>query len=505
MKNKDIKNKNKKTSKNSKIKDLFRSRKFKRGAIGAFLTILFIAVIVALNIAAGFLTERFDALSYDMTKNKSYKLQSETIEYINSLDDEINIYVLQKESDFEANDDYYVQANKLLKSMEKASDKISLEYIDLKSNPGFSSDYPEVDWSSSHLLLVKSKDQYRKLDAEDLFDYNQAYIDYYGTYVIESQHVEQAVLTAILNVTTQDKVKVTVLEGQGEEDSSSLQKLLLNNAYEIEKVSLLTCNIDKESKFVIIFDPAEDIDQDVYKTLSDWLYNDGKYGHTLIYIPNDMKKTSKFENLNTLIGEWGMKITEGYTYETKPAYMTNSQNPNLISVFDYADDKYTAGLKNLSIPVLLYFTMPIEITDESLTSALLTTSDEAVVMPLGASDEWKPNKKEAKTLNGAVLATKSNEEGYSSNVLVIGSYDAFSEGALSSNSVNNAQYFLNVFNKIADKDNVGISIEGKSLDSKELGITNASLALTLKIIFIYVIPIFILIIGFIIWLKRKNK
>ena len=354
-------------------------------------------------------------------------------------------------------------------------------------------------------MLVKSKDQYRKLDAEDLFDYNQAYIDYYGTYVIESQHVEQAVLTAILNVTTQDKVKVTVLEGQGEEDSSSLQKLLLNNAYEIEKVSLLTGNIDKESKFVIIFDPAEDIDQDVYKTLSDWLYNDGKYGHTLIYIPNDMKKTSEFENLNTLIGEWGMKITEGYTYETKPAYMTNSQNTNLISVFDYADDKYTAGLKNLSIPVLLYFTMPIEITDESLTSALLTTSDEAVVMPLGASDEWKPNKKEAKTLNGAVLATKSNEEGYSSNVLVIGSYDAFSEGALSSNSVNNAQYFLNVFNKIADKDNVGISIEGKSLDSKELGITSASLALTLKIIFIYVIPIFILIIGFIIWLKRKNK
>ncbi len=504
MKNKDVKDKTKK-SQNNKIKNLFRSRKFKRGAIAVFLTILFIAVIVSLNIAAGFLTERFPSLSYDMTKNKSYMLQNDTVEYIRELNDEITIYVLQKENEFEANGDYYVQANKLLKNMAKASEKISLEYIDLKSNPGFSSNYPEVDWSSSPLMLIESKDQYRKLNAEDLFDYNQAYLDYYGTYVVESQHIEQAVLTAILNVITEDKVKVTVLEGQGEEDSSSLQKLLLNNAYEIEKVSLLTGSIDEESKFVIIFDPDKDIDKDVYKTLSDWLYNDGKYGHTLIYIPNDMKKTSEFENLNALIGEWGMKITEGYTYETKTAYMTNSQNPNLISVFDYKNDTYTSGLKNLSIPVLLYFTMPIEITDEEFASALLTTSDEAVVMPLGASDDWKPNNEEAKTLNGAVLATKSNDEGYSSNVLVIGSYDAFSEGALSSNSVNNAQYFLNIFNKIADKDNVGISIEGKDLDSKELGITNASLALTLKIIFIYIIPIFILLIGFIIWIRKKNK
>ena len=505
MKNKYIKDKNKKAPKNSKIRNLFRSRKFKRGAIAALVTVIFIAVVVALNIAVSFLTERFDALSYDMTENKSYQLQNDTVEYIKALDDEITIYVLQKESDFEANGDYYVQANKLLKNMANTSEKISLEYIDLKSKPGFSSNYTEVDWSLSHLLLIKSTDQYRKLDAEDLFEYNQAYLDYYGTYVVESQHIEQAVLTAILNVTTKDKVKVTILEGQGEEDSSSLQKLLLNNAYDIEKVSLLTGSIDEESKFVIIFDPAEDIDKDVYKTLSDWLYNDGKYGHTLVYIPNDMKKTSEFENLNALIDEWGMKITEGYTYETNPAYMTNSQNPSLISVFDYKNDTYTSGLKNLSIPVLLYFTMPIEITDEELASALLITSEDAVIMPLGAADDFKPNEEEAKTLNGAVLATKSNDEGFSSNVLVIGSYDAFSDGALSSNSVNNAQYFLNVFNKLADKDNVEISIEGKDLDSKELGITNVPLALTLKIIFIYIIPVLILLIGFIIWIRRKNK
>lgn len=494
-----------KTKKKGAFKAFLKSRKAKKGAIAILLTILFIAAIVLLNVVSNLLTTRFPALSADLTHNAAYELQKDSKDYVKDLDKEVNIYILQEEADFESNDEYYVQANKLIRQLEQESDNINVKYIDLTSNPSFTTKYPDVDWTNPHLILVECGDDYRAIDAEDMFEYDQESYYYYGTYEITSQHVEQAVITAILNVTTEEKVKVTVLSGQGEEDCSPFTKLLSDNAYEIEEVSLLTGEISEDSQFVIIYDPATDIDDVVYNTLSDWLYNDGQYGHTLVYLPNDQSEQSEFKNLNNLIGEWGMEVEDGWVFETDVNHMTNYQYPNLVSIFDYDNEEYTKGLRNSSIPVGMFYTMPVRIIDSSAAESLLSSSESAVVLPRDASEDWNQNDATPEKLIGAAIATKTSEEGVSSHLLLIGSYDAWSNSALSSHSFNNAAYFVNLFNLIAERDEIGITIEGKPIDNTELSINNQGISVFLSILFRYVIPVAVLVVGFIVWIRRRHK
>ena len=99
----------------------------------------------------------------------------------------------------------------------------------------------------------------------------------------------------------------------------------------------------------------------------------------------------------------------------------------------------------------------------------------------------------------------TNEDKKSSKVVVFGSYVMFSDTIMQYNSFNNSAYFMNVINTIADKEDVGITIESKSIDNTELGITDVATQNTMLVVFVIVIPIAILVAGFVFWLRRRNR
>ena len=98
--------------------------------------------------------------------------------------------------------------------MSASNGKITLKYIDLTSNPNFISKYPDVSWQSenaNYVALVECGDNYRALSLDDCFDYE---LDSYGySYQFTGTKIEQAVVTAILNLTTEDKPIVNVISG----------------------------------------------------------------------------------------------------------------------------------------------------------------------------------------------------------------------------------------------------------------------------------------------------
>lgn len=487
-----------------------KARSTRRGALSLGVTVLLIAAVVLLNIIMSAVTDRHP-LYIDVTANASYVLQDITTEYTAGITKDVTINVLQKEADFENGDNtnyqFYIQANKLIRGIAASSDRIDLHYIDLTANPTFTADYPDIDWTQSHILLVSCGDRYRALDLTDLFDYDQEQYYYYGTYVISSQHIEQALLTAIMNVTADSKTKVTVLSGQGEQDMSSFTSLLENNAYEIETVSLLNGTIADDSEFVVIFDPDVDIDEDIYQTLSDWLYHNGKYGRHLVYFPNDQHDLSEYPNLNALIGDYGMALRYGYIYENDNTKLVPGYN-HYISVFDYADDAYTAGLRNTDIPVVMSLTLPVTITDTDTAAALLNSSDKAFFFPKDLSEDdaadFDPS---PEVLCGAAIGTKNDgtEDGLSSTVTVIGSYDAVTENYLKINSYNNAAYFVNLFNTLSQKDDQSIIIEGKDPSAAELGVSSAADIAFASVLVRFILPAAVLIAGLVIWIRRRHR
>lgn len=501
---------NRNTSENQQTKKP-KNRKLTRGAMSILLTALFIAGVVLINIILSVVTDSHP-LYIDVTENASYQLQKETKEYLSEVKDPVDIYVLQKETDFESGDSstykYRVQANKLIHAMENSSDNITLHYVDLAAEPTFTTPYTQVDWTKSHAILVKSGDLYRAVDLTDLFDFDQEQYSQYGTIVITGQKVEQALTTAIVNVTTKEKTKVTVLTGQGEQDMSAFTKLLENNAYEIETVSLLNESISDDSEFVIIYDPDVDLDDKAYETLTKWLDNDGKFGHNLFYFPNDQHKLSDFPNLNALLADYGMEVQYGYIYENSENYIIPGAN-HYISIYDYGEDTaYTEKLRNSSIPVVMMLTMPVKITDDTMAKPLLTSSDKSFLFPRDMEEkDLKSFEPKTESLNGAAIGIRNDgtEGSKNSSVVVIGSYDALTSNYLSTTAYNNAAYFVNLFNTLSSRDDISVVIAGKDPSSNELGITSMNAILFPSILVRFVIPIAVLVIGLIIWIRRRHK
>ena len=84
------------------------------------------------------------------------------------------------------------------------------------------------------------------------------------------------------------------------------------------------------------------------------------------------------------------------------------------------------------------------------------------------------------------------------------SYGALMQDYLSSNALNNSAYFVNMINKLTAREDVGITIESKSIGGKELG-ANKATADTIGVAMAIILPIGILILGIVVFLKRKNK
>lgn len=496
--NKNLSNEKKK---DNKFIGFFKSRKTRHGTLAIMLSVIFIAIIVGLNIVLTILSNNFTFLNLDLTSNSVYQLQDQTVKQLKNVKDDVNIYILADEKAFESYGDYYVQANKLIKQFPKENSKIHLKYKNLTKEPNFTLSYPDINWSNSAtLILVESGKEYIGVTNEDMFDYETDYSSY--SYTVSGQHVEQAVVTAILNVTSKDKVTVSVLEGQDEKDCSAFTTLLQNSAYNVKKLNLLTSDFDKETEFLIIYAPAKDIDDDILEKIETWLENGGKYGHNLIYFPMDSKEET-YDNLNSLVEDYGMQLQKGYVFETDTSKITGNYGATA-PLMDYNkdDDIFIKNLKSKT-PVFMPYTTPVKITDKTTARYLLTSSDKAVLYPFDADENWDYKKASKSALYGACVGTKTKDDS-SSNLFVIGSYDALSSSPLSSSSVNNAEFFTNIFNSLTDKKDTGITIQGKTLDNQSLGI-NQSQLIIINIIVRYIIPFGVLILGIVLWIFRRHK
>ncbi|MGN1137941.1 MAG: Gldg family protein [Ruminococcus sp.] len=493
--------------------NFLKSRKARSGGIAIAITAVFICIIVLVNILAGVLVENFPNLKIDMTSTQAYQLQKDTVEYLSQIDQDITIYVLADEDSFKGgfgfsgtNADYITQGYKLLKKMAKTNSKIKLEFIELSSNPTFTNKYDKINWtgsSSNNLILIDAgDDNYTVLSFEDCFAYDADEVSYTG-YTFTSTTVEEAVVTGVLEVVTTDKIGVDIITGCGEDetDYAGIKSLLTKNAYNVREMSILTDDFHKDAEIAIMYAPTVDLSDKAVEKLSDWLENDGEYGRTLIYIPVDMEVETP--NIDSVIAQYGMKVGDGISYCTSANYYLNGP---YVFLTDYESDIYTETLKNPNVPTLVGYSRDVEITDDSAV-AMLSVESSVGVIPFDASVESEEDleKYTKDKINLAAVGTKTNEENKSSNVAVFGSRYMFYEDYLSTTNYNNANYIVNFCNTVTDRGDMGITINSATINTSELGITNAMSIFTIAIIFIAVIPVTILLIGLVVFIRRRTK
>ena len=497
-------------------------KKLKHGTMATVLTVFFIVVLVLVNIVATSLFERFP-LTIDMTSDDSYTISDETAEYIKSIDKKIKITVLSEESEFTSTSKYIRQSNEILKNIVKSNGNISLEYVDLLSNPEVKSEYE--DTLSEYDIIVETGKNHERTtvvhpqdlvnfssDFETSFQQNMgatldAFIEYYGgmtaiqsyTSGIESNCAEQAFTSAILKVTDANPVTVTFLTGRNELTALTYFQSLLNaNGYTVNSIDITTQDIPKDTNLIVMGAPSVDYTADEVEKVSAFLDNDGDLKKNLLYIESVQQPDTP--NIDELLEEYGIKFRDEFVYDSDESNASNGY------VFmERANDKFMDDIKDDSLRLITnVYTKPITIDyneKQMLTcESYIQTSDTGYTM-----DEERNELTSGVTITAAVgsKATFIGDDTNYSNLIALGSEYFLADTVLQMSQYSNRQWILSLINGVTGKSS-DITIEPKTVEGGLFDLTNTQIRI-LEWVFIVIIPVIILAIGIIIWIRRKNR
>lgn len=497
----------------------FKSKKFKYGGLSVLFVIICVVAVVLVNVIVTLVLDRFD-VEIDLTSESLYSIEDSTVEYLQGIDDEVKIYITNTETDFVAYGTYYKQSLAIAKKIAAANSKFSIEYIDLLKNPAWASDYGEsVD---SGMIVVQSTNtkRYKVLQSSDYLEtkyyYNGNELDesmaqqyYYMGYQIDydvSAAAEESMLSAIMSVTNANPVKVAVITGYSEVARAEFADLLSTNAYVLEDINItLTDAISTDYDFAILCWPQTDYNNDDILKLEKWLSNDGLYGKTLMYMPAINQTNTP--NFDAFLAEWGIQIEKGYLYQTNNSYASAS-NPyymmleTLDSDFASEDDGYS--LRCLGIrPVTCLW----EAKGNYETKTLVSSYDGAVIHPFDAPDDWTVEDATAKGAYGVIVqSSEVRYDGttpYYSRVIAVGTPYFADDSYMKANGVDNADFLMSVFNTISGKEE-GVTLTSKSFSLGTFEI-NAATSNTIAIIFVIVLPLVIIVLGIVVYVRRRYR
>ncbi|HVI39941.1 MAG TPA: Gldg family protein [Anaerovoracaceae bacterium] len=469
------------------------------------LIIILIAGVFLLNFVLNLLNERHE-LSFDLTSNELFDISEESKELIASLKDDIKINVLAKEVDFVSVSTYMAQANEVIRQYDKLGRTITVDYVNYVADPTFASKYPDVVMAHGD-ILVTCGNKHRVITTKELFNYTY---DSKGNAAIASSKADQVLSAALLNVTGDEQVLVTILTGNGEYSMPSFESLLKNNNFEVTSKNLVTEDLDPNCKLAVLVSPHSDLSPEVINKLDKFLYNKGEYGKTLLYTADAEQRP--LPNLDVFLKEWGVKVGDGAVFETKENRVFN-YHP-FYAVADYVDETYQGMLRDKTTPMLMPISRPLKVLfdyrNNNSTTLLLQFGESAAVRPSDAPDSFTQADAAIRgPIPALVLASYSindKETGKvqkQSNILVSGSSGMLDAYSIDNSSLSNSEYLLNVFNTLAERKET-VKIQSKTITGNELNISTAE-ANWLGLIFALLIPLAILAMGVGIWLFRRHK
>ncbi|MDD3194020.1 MAG: GldG family protein [Oscillospiraceae bacterium] len=487
------------------LSKIFKNRRFRMGGFATVLTVIFIAVLIVLNMIVSAVSQRYP-IQLDLTTGKIYGLSDETIEYLKTLEKDVNLYVLSTEESFGTPNEYYQQACETIKKFPQYNAKIKLQFIDLAKDPSFESKYASYSMGTRDIML-ECGDKVQVVKTSDLFNLqNDSSTGY--TY-IQSSRADEAITSAIMNVTSDYTPKVTILSAHSSFDATAFSSLLGQNNFEVVTQDLLLEEIDSEAAAAVLFAPSEDLDADQLKKLDTFLDNGGQKGKTLLYFASASQPA--LPNLEAFLNEWGIAIEDATIYETNYNRIYN-YSP-YYSIVDFVNtDIYTDTSAYLLMPNARVMDAAYTERDSRTVEVLLKFGATAKALPNDAAEDYDINDAETYAFPALIKSTLQKSAGNAnatgqalleSHVVVASSAMSCESTLLSGSTFVNGKYYIALLNSLLGRES-NFSITAKTLDTTTLTMTNAQI-LSLGVIFAIVIPLALLVVGVVVWLRRRHK
>ena len=303
-------------------------------------------------------------------------------------------------------------------------------------------------------------------------------------------------------VTDSNPIKITLLTGRGEAVSLTYyQTLMKANGYEVDSIDITVEDIPEDTDIAVIAAPTVDYTDEEVKKVSDFLNNGGKLDKNLMYIESVQQPDTP--KIDELLEEYGIIIEDYYMYDAESSNVSNGYLKVNLSAEDYEKDIKNDSLAMLTTLYTKPITLKFDEEDMKQTVALLKTADTGYKADMNTGDKISSGEQIAAAIGYKAVFNDDNTEGYS-QVLVLSSEFLLDDSILQATQYANSQWILSVTNQITGKTTSGITIEPSKIGGELFELTDAQISIY-KWIFILVIPLIVLVIGIVVWVRRKNR
>ncbi len=496
----------------SAVKTAVHKEKFKHGSLAVVFTVVFIAVIIVINVLVSALTTRFPSMNFDLTKEGLNTLSDEATDVAKEIVNETTIYIIGSEDAIRGDEVYsnyslkYSQVANLADRLHELNDKIKVEYIDPDMNPQFISDYAD-DSLTTGKVMVKTDKRHKTLAVTDLFSIQQDSST--GQYNYYSK-VDGALANALYLVNLDTVPVVAFATGHNEmltvsDNLSTFTGMLNDNNFEVKEFNMLTDEIPEDASIVVLGTPTTDYTSEELSKLEAYLDDEKMASSRTLYVmtaPN--AGWSSMPNLSSFLAEWGMEPQSQEVLESN----TNNTLYNMpYAIFANVTDSvlsktYDNVVKVQAAPVKRLFTANNDIS----TYSVIETSDTAYL----SNDEKVLETPETDTYTILAFAQRymDNQGKICANVVVDGCAADFYDGSslLGNSTFGNKDVTLDLIKNLTGTTDTRVGLTVNQTQTNTMDIS-ASSAVTWSIgmmLFTIVVPVAVLVIGLVIFLRRRH-
>ena len=487
-----MKNKNHNKFDKKKLIGTISKKHIKNGSYTMVMSVIFIAVVIVINMIVSTIPSKYSEI--DISSQKLYSIGDETKKMLKDLEKDVTIYQIAQSGSEDEN-----IAN-LLKKYEDESKHIKVEQKDPVVNPKFVSQYTSDDLSANSLIVVCG-------DRNKVIDYNNIYetsIDY-QTYSSQTTGFdgEGQITSAIGYVTSENLPVLYTVEGHGEKDmDSSIKEDIEKANMDIKSLNLLTeGNVPNDADCLFIDSPSTDFSSDEKDAIIEYLENGGKAMIFSDYTTEDMP------NFDAILENYGVQRTEGVVFEgdnqhyamQMPYYLVPTINSTdasseTASAGYYVLAPYAQGIKQLD-----------DVRDTVKIESILTTSDQAYSKTdLNSNTIEKEDGDVEGPFDLGVSITESLDDDKETQIVYYSTSNLMDSQTNQMVSGGNEKLIMESLKWMTDtEESASVSIPSKSLEVSYLTITDYDAAFW-KICTIALIPGIFLVIGFVVWIKRRK-
>lgn len=465
--------------------------KLKMGLTSALITAVVLACVILFNAMTALVADKFP-MKIDLTRDKVYEFSAQTKDVMKSLDEEVKAYALIPEG---TQGEYIDYIKTYLDKYKVLSDNFTVEYIDPYENPAFMNNYNDGEKQAGiGSVIIECGDKFKVVAFEEIYTQssftNAVQID-----------MERKVTNAVMSVTGGlNTAKIYFTTGHGEYNAQNLKLLLADEGYTCEDVNIAINAIPEDADIIFTIAPSADYTVEERDALDEFMDKGGKF--VLAAAPG----MQPMERIDAYLEEWGIKLNYDYVIETdeKSALAGGSGMP--IPVAKVLEHVITQKLDKATSPLAMPDSMSISVLKTKNSSAvtkLLTTSEKSFgKVNLGSATI----EKEEGDIDGPLCISAISETmgDAPAAVAVIGSLSAIEAGQIITESAFlNGDFILNSVNYLSGSSSSS-DIRAKQISAEKMTMTQNQVVISMLLLQ-YVLPALIIIIGLIVWLRRRYK